>query len=194
MGYKQQLSQVIKKFNILQDTQKSKIKGIKESDKYSDEYKRELINGCKQEAKSLQYQYKDEALGVIKAARENILSKRKSVDKDQNFNVQLSNAINILNTIGSDMPIDELKVLIEPFKEDYYTMNILRSMATKNNIKDSDKIFGVDNINSSLNALDELERVIPSAFSGDIESTSTMKAAIAINCYSNVLEGGTDGE
>lgn len=194
MGYKQQLQGIIKKFNSLQDIQKSKIKQVKESDKYSDEYKQELIRGYNQETKELQGQYRDEALGVIKAAKDNVLSKKKSIDKDQNFNIQLSNALNILNTIGSSMPKEELKVLIEPFKEDYYTMNILRGIAAENDIKHRIEIFGADNIKENISALEAIEKVIPNTFDADIENASTMKVSIAMNCYPEALEGGADGE
>lgn len=187
MGYKKQLSRVIRKFNTLKEVQKKKIKEIQQSEMYAEAGKEEFIKQTKEEAKILQEEYKNEALGIIEAAKKSTLSRKKSITKDQNFNIQLSNALNILNTIGKDMPVDELKILVEPFKEDYYTVNILRSTAANNNIKALADIFGSDGIQEDIQALEQIERAVNTSFTNDIDRTNTMPVSIALNYYSEGL-------
>lgn len=191
MGYKKQLSQVVKKFNALKELQKEKIKEIQESEIYAEAGKEEFIKQTREEAKSLQEEYKNEALGIIEAAKKATLARKKSVEKDQNFNIQLSNTLNILNTIGKDMSVEELKVLVEPFKEDYYTMQMLRKTVVNNEIKGQNEIFEKYNIDSDLEVLARVEKEISHAFFGDIEKANTMPVSIAMEYYkgSDELEG-----
>lgn len=192
MNYKKQLSQVIRQFNALKEAQKNKIKEIKESEVYSDLGKKELIQSVREEAKSVKESFKNEALGIIEAARKVTLSRKKSVTKDQNFNIQLSNVLTILNTVGKDMSVEELKVLVEPFKEDYYTMQMLRKTVINNEIKGQNEIFEKDTINSDLEVLSKVENEISHAFFGDIDKVNTMPVLIAMNFFkgSEELEGG----
>lgn len=193
MGYKKQLTQIIKKFNTLKELQKEKIKEIQQSEMYAEAGKEEFIRQAKEEAKGLQEEYKNEALGIIEAARKATLARKKSVTKDQNFNIQLSNALNILNTIGKDMPADELKILVEPFKEDYYTVNILRCTAANNYIKGLTDIFGNDGIQENIQSLEEIQRAVNTSFTNDIDKANTMPVSIALNYYSEGL-GGAENE
>lgn len=85
------------------------------------------------------------------------------------------------------MPVDELKILVEPFKEDYYTVNILRSTAANNNIKALADIFGSDGIQEDIQALEQIERAVNTSFTNDIDRTNTMPASIALNYYSEGL-------
>lgn len=191
MGYKKQLSQVVKKFNALKELQKERIKEIEESEMYAEAGKEEFIRQARQEAKSLQEEYKNEALGIIEAAKKETLSRKKSITKDQNFNIQLSNVLNILNTIGKDMLVEELKILVEPFKEDYYTMQMLRKTVANNQIKGQNEIFEKDNIDSDMEVLTRIEKEIPHVFFGDIDKANTMPVSIAMEYYkgSDELEG-----
>ncbi|WP_294395277.1 hypothetical protein [uncultured Clostridium sp.] len=191
MGYKKQLSQVIKKLNALKELQKNKINEIKESGKYSEEGKAEFIRLAREEVKGKQEEFKNEALRIIETAKNATLSRKKSVTKDQNFNIQLSNALTVLNTVGKDMSVEELKVLVEPFKEDYYTMQMLRKTVINNDIKGQNEIFEKDNIESDLEVLEEIEKEIPHTFFGDIDQANTMKLSIAMEYYkgSEELEG-----
>lgn len=196
MGYKKQLSQVIKKLNALKELQKNKINEIKESGKYSEEGKAEFIRLAREEVKGKQEEFKNEALRIIETAKNATLSRKKSVTKDQNFNIQLSNALTVLNTVGKDMSVEELKVLVEPFKEDYYTMQMLRKTVINNDIKGQNEIFEKDNIESDLEVLEEIEKEIPHTFFGDIDQANTMKLSIAMEYYkgSEELEGGEENE
>lgn len=196
MGYKKQLSQVIKKLNALKELQKNKINEIKESGKYSEEGKAEFIRLAREEVKGQQEEFKNEALRIIETAKNATLSRKKSVTKDQNFNIQLSNALTVLNTVGKDMSVEELKVLVEPFKEDYYTMQMLRKTVINNDIKGQNEIFEKDNIESDLEVLEEIEKEIPHTFFGDIDQANTMKLSIAMEYYkgSEELEGGEENE
>lgn len=196
MRYKQQLSQVIKKFNDLKEAQKEKIKEIQESEIYAEVGKKEFIKQVREEAKNIQEEYRNEALGIIEAARKETLSRKKSITKDQNFNIQLSNALTILNTVGRDMSVEELKVLVEPFKEDYYTIQMLRKTVISNEIKGQNEIFERDTINSDLEVLATVEKEISHAFFGDIDKVNTMPVLIAMNFFkgSEALEGGKESE
>lgn len=194
MGFKTQLSQVIKKLNALKEFQKEKIKEIQESEMYAEVGKKEFINKIREESVTLQEEYKNEALGIISAAKKSTIGRKRSIPKDQSFNVQLSNALTILNTVGKDMTTEELKVLVEPFRKDYYTMQMLRKTLVNNDIKGQNEIFERDTINSDLEVLDQIEKEVSRVFWGDIEKINTMSLSIAMEYYkgSDELEGDSN--
>ena len=186
MGYKEKLKQILNQFNLLKDTLKKKIDEISKSDKYSEEYKIQLINQAKEEVKATQDQLTKEAMKVIEDAKNKILGEKATVNKDQSFDLKLNNTLKILEMIGADLNLEELNALIQPFKDDYYTMKILRVIFVKGGMKGINEIFGYDTIDSRLQSLDELGRTISHVFFGDIESANTLQVSIALNYINEV--------
>ena len=181
MGYKEQLKKVIQQFNQLKDTAVTTIKSVRESNNFTAEYKDELIKVAKQDCVEQQDKLTKEALVIIEAARNEILKGKTAAEKDQSFDLKLSNALKIIGIVGPNMTVEELRTLIEPFQEDYHTMKILRNIFLKGGIKGVDEIFGYDTIDHNVSKLDELERYINQIFRGDIETTNTMKLSICLD-------------
>lgn len=186
MGYKDQLKQILTQFNLLKDTLKKKIDEISLSQKYSEEYKIQLINEAKEEIKGTQEQLTNEALRVIEEAKNGILGEKTNASKDQSFDLKLNNTLKILEMVGADLDIEELNSLVQPFKADYYTMKILRVIFAKGMINGINEIFGYDNIDSRIQVLDDLGRTISHTFFGDIENANTLSVSIALNYISEV--------
>lgn len=180
MNYKEKLKNILAQFNELKSSVEKQLKQIRESDKYTSEYKNELIDEVKQKAKATQDKLYREAVEAITEAKNEVLKGKKSINKDQTFELKLSNALNILKTIGTDMTAEELKELIKPFIDDYYTMELLRKVFTKENIKGVNDILGINVIDHNVKTLDELQNYI-AGLTGDIESINLMKVSIAMN-------------
>lgn len=180
MNYKEKLKSILTQFNELKSSATSQIKQVRESDKYSVEYQRELIKEIKDKARVTQDKLCKEAIEIITGAKNEALKGKTSINKDQAFETKLSNALSILETIGNDMSIEELRELINPFKDDYYTMEILRKICLKKNINGVSELFGVNSIDKTIKVLNELAGYI-AALTGDIESINLMKISIAIN-------------
>lgn len=181
MGYKEQLKKVIQQFNLLKETTTNQIKAIRNSANYTNEYKDQLIREVKANTIKQQEIITKEAREIIEAARNEILNGKTAAEKDQSFDLKLNNALKILEMVGADMTIEELQNLVEPFKEDYHTMKILRSIFLKGNIKGVNEIFGFDTIDHRVSKLDELDRYVSQTFKGDIETSNTMKILICLD-------------
>jgi len=181
MGYKAKLKNIIQQFNQLKETAMNQIKAIRESQNYTSEYKDQLISIAKEDTIKHQNSIAKEALEIIEAAKNEILKGKTAAEKDQSFDLKLNNALKVLEMVGSDMTIEDLKNLIDPFKEDYHTMKILRSIFIKGGIKGIDEIFGCDTIDHRVSKLDELDRYIEQTFNGDIEIVNTMKLSICLD-------------
>ncbi|MFR0048475.1 MAG: hypothetical protein ACLRWO_18330 [Clostridium butyricum] len=187
MTYKERLKQILTQFNLLKDTLKKKIDEISLSQKYSEEYKIELIKQAKEQIKDTQEQLTNEALKVIEEAKNKILGEKTNANKDQGFDLKLNNTLKILEMIGHDLDIETLNSLVHPFRDDYYTMKVLRALfIAKGMTKGINEIFGNNTIDSRIQSLDELSRIISHSFFGDIENTDTLKVTIALNYISEV--------
>ncbi|MDB2160468.1 hypothetical protein PMX22_11690 [Clostridium butyricum] len=186
MTYKEKLKQILTQFNLLKDTLKKKIDEISLSQKYSEEYKIELIKQAKEQIKDTQEQLTNEALKVIEEAKNKILGEKTNANKDQGFDLKLNNTLKILEMIGHDLDIETLNSLVHPFRDDYYTMKVLRTLfIAKGMTKGINEIFGNNTIDSRIQSLDELSRIISHSFFGDIENTDTLKVTIALNYISD---------
>lgn len=186
MGYKEQLKQILSKFNALKNTVKKKIDDINQSDRYSQEYKAQLIQQAKDEAKAMQDQLTKDALKIIDDAKNKILGERTEVSKDQAYDLKLSNVLKILEMVGADMTVEELKDLVQPFEADYNTMKILRTIFAKGGMKGINEIFGYDTVDSRIRMLDELRDTISHAFFGDIDNADTLLVSVSLNYISEV--------
>lgn len=180
MGYKEEIKKVIREFNALKETVRAKIDDINKSEKYAVDYKRVLAEQAKQECRATQEALCKKVTDIIESAKNEWLKGKAAAEKDQSFDVKLSNTLKILETVGDSMTVQELQVLVAPFKEDYYTMKILRKMFLKGNLKGVGEIFGIDNIDHNVSALDELQRNISYVFNRDIEQADTMRLLITL--------------
>lgn len=181
MRYVQQLKELLEKFNQLRENTINQIKFIRESNQYTLEYQQQLIRQVKAETKQEQEQLNKEAIEIIENARNEILKGKTSAEKDQSFDLKLNNTLKVLEMVGADMPVEELRVLIDPFKEDYHTMKILRRIFLRNGMKGIDEIFGYDTIDSRVESWDNLRNLVNQVFNSNIETANTMKISILLN-------------
>lgn len=181
MNYKDKLKAILKQFNELKESTLAKSREIRNSDKYTDDYKRELIEGIKRECIKYQEDLCNQAIEIISNAKNELLKRKTAVNRDQAFDIKLNNTLSILNSVGKDMNVKELEELINPFKEDYFTMKILRRVFVSNELRGITEIFGFDTIDHNVGALEKLEREINKVLTGDIEQSNIMKLIIAID-------------
>ena len=180
MGYINQIKAVITEFNQLKDWFTEQKEAIRKDERYSDGYKQTLMDMRKKDCWTTQEELSSRVIKIIEDAKNEILKGKKVGARDQAFDVKLSNALELLKTIGDSMTQEELMELVEPFKQDYYTMNLLRKVFVKGDIKGIQEIFGIDNIDHNVSALDELMKSINQVFRGDIEKADTMRLSITL--------------
>ncbi|MDU1412695.1 MAG: hypothetical protein E6929_07765 [Clostridium sp.] len=180
MNYKEQLKAVFNKFIHLKNNIEVTIKAINADERYASDYKNNLIETEKRNAQVQQQELSKEAVGIILNAKNELLKGKKSMEKDQAFDIKLSNTLKIIESIGQDMNVEELQELVNPFKDDYQTMKILRRIFVKGDLKGIQEIFGIDKIDHNISMLNDLEKRIVNTFSGDIMKANTMALSIAL--------------
>lgn len=174
------IRKIIKEFNALREATKGKTASIMNDERYSDDFKRNLIAQEKQACKAIQEELISKAKKITEDAKNEQLKGKTVGTRDQAFDMKLSNVLQLLKTIGDSMTLEELTELVEPFRQDYYTMNLLRKVFVKGNIKGVMEIFGVDKIDHNVSAMDELMKHLSQEFNRDIEQADTMRLLITL--------------
>lgn len=169
------------RFNGLQEEAKAKINSIRKDEKYSPEYIELLVKEAREQYNTKQEQIKHEIISVIAETKNELLAGKGAINKDQAFDIKLSNTISILKDIGHDMSTAELQELVNPFMGDYQTVQILRRLFRKYGLNDTTEIFGIDNIDHNVKLLEDLEKNINHVFSYDIEQVNPMTLSITIS-------------
>ncbi|GLB33038.1 hypothetical protein LAD12857_49610 [Lacrimispora amygdalina] len=176
----EEIRKIIKEFNALRDNMKEKTASIMEDERYSIDFKRTLIEQEKYACKAIQVELISKAKKITEDAKNELLKGKTVGARDQAFDMKLSNVLQLLKTIGDSMTLEELTELVEPFRQDYYTMNLLRKVFVKGNIKGVMEIFGVDKIDHNVSAMDELMKHLSQEFNRDIEKADTMRLLITL--------------
>jgi hypothetical protein len=153
MGLKSELKQYIKKYSDLKNIRDSKIKEIEKSEMYSDEYRKQLIEKEQENFANLKKEISISASSLIDASKQKLLDKKKPIAKDLSFELRLNNALKTIELAGKDMSKDELKQIVEPFKDDYGTTKSLFHIFRSQNI-DIEGVLPVDDIDQKVNAID----------------------------------------
>lgn len=189
MNYKEQLKQQIRLFNELKEQVKTKIESIRQDRQYSEEYKHELIQKETADCKAKQEEIAAEAIRIIQAAKQSILAEKTQVEKNGDFELSLSNALRFLDMLKENISTEDLKHLVNPFKGDYATMQLLESVCRNYNIKNVDEVFPHNVIEQRIALWEEIERFVNPAFTRDILEANTMPLTIALDMKQ--IGGGT---
>lgn len=176
----EEIRKIIREFNALRDSMKEKAASIMQDERYSDDFKRSLIAEEKQACKAIQDELISKAKKITEDAKNDQLKGKTVGARDQAFDIKLSNALQLLKTIGDSMTLEELTELVEPFRQDYHTMNLLRKVFVKGNIQGVMEIFGIDRIDHNVSTMDEVMRNLSQEFNRDIEQADTMRLLITL--------------
>jgi mRNA-degrading endonuclease YafQ of YafQ-DinJ toxin-antitoxin module len=176
----EEIRKIIREFNALRDSMKEKTASIMSDERYSDDFKRSLIAQEKQNCKAIQDALISKAKKITEDAKNEQLKGKTVGTRDQAFDIKLSNALQLLKTIGDSMTPEELTELVEPFRQDYHTMNLLRRVFVKGNIQGVTEIFGIDRIDHNVSAMDEIMKHLSQEFNRDIEQADTMRLLITL--------------
>lgn len=176
----EEIRKIIREFNALRDSMKEKTASIMKDERYSDDFKRSLIAQEKQACKVIQDELISKAKKITEDAKNEQLKGKTVGTRDQAFDIKLSNALQLLKTIGDSMTLEELTELVEPFRRDYHTMNLLRRVFVKGNIQGVTEIFGIDRIDHNVSAMDEVMKNLSQEFNRDIDQTDTMRLLITL--------------
>lgn len=153
MALKSELKQYIKKYIDLKNIRDSKIKEIEKSEMYSGEYKKQLIEQENDKFANLKKEIRTSASSLIDSSKQRLLDKKKPIVKDLAFELRLNNALKTIELAGKDMSKDELKQIVEPFKDDYGTTKSLFHIFRAQGIE-VEGVLPVDDIDQKVNAID----------------------------------------
>lgn len=176
----EEIRKIIKEFTALREAMKGKTASIMKDERYSDEFKRSLIAQEKQACKAIQEELISKAKKITEDAKNEQLKGKTVGARDQAFDIKLSNALQLLKTIGDSMTLEELTELVEPFRQDYHTMHLLRRVFVKGNIQGVNEIFGIDRIDHNVSAMDEVMKSLSQEFNRDIDQADTMRLLITL--------------
>ncbi|ERI92143.1 hypothetical protein HMPREF1982_02684 [Clostridiales bacterium oral taxon 876 str. F0540] len=183
MGLKINLGQVVSNYKQLKDELDNKIKAIQNNGQYSEEYKNELIMQEKAKFSAQKDEIKNSAVSLIEDSKQKLQDKKKSVVKDLAFELRLNNALKTIELGGKFLGKEELKNIIEPFKDDYGTIQSLFQIFRKMNI-DTDDIIPTDGIEYQIKDLEDKAKAVIEGITYD----NNMGMVIAISMMSDDVE------
>jgi ribosomal protein L17 len=175
---------MLKNLNESKNSSENKIKAIEESNQYSEEYKKQLIQEEKEKFTNERFTLRDEVQKLIESTKKQLLDSRKPMTKDLTFEVRLNNALKSIELAGKNMNQDELKALVEPFTGDYLTnrtfFNIFKTMGLK-----TDGVILLDGIEEQITALDNVKNDLMDS----IKYGNILKMSIAAEFLPSDTEG-----
>ena len=185
MKIKSNIKSILKKLNESKAASENKIKEIKDSEKYAEDYKVKLIQDEKQNFANERFKIRDEVAGLIETTKKELLDTRKPMARDLTFEVRLSNALKAIELAGKNMNKGELKAIVEPFEKDYSTVrtffNVFRTMGIN-----TEGVIPVDGIDQQINTLDNIKNDLMDSLKYD----NTFQASVA----AGLLPEDTEGE
>lgn len=156
MKIKSEVKSRLKQLNELKTASENKIKEIEKSTQYSEAYKKQLIQQENEKLSNERFKLRDEVSTLIDSTKKELLDRRKSVPRDLTFEVRLNNALKSIELAGKNMNQNELKAIVEPFKEDYFTnrtfFNVFRAMGIN-----TEGVIPTDGIDSQVATLDNVK-------------------------------------
>lgn len=179
MGLKTDLKQIIRVYGEHENNIKKKIDDIKKDEKWSDEYKKRLIENVKKSGIEGKRKMYEAAIKSINDYKENLLNSRRPIKKDYAFELRLNNALKMVELAGKEMKPEELTRIVEPFKEDFGTMQMLRHVFNAQGIK-SHEIIPLDNIDSQIEKIDYVGKIVAHCLHPEVEPEGTEKLSMSV--------------
>lgn len=183
---RKKLEEIIAKYRELFYDTDSRLKAIQREEIYSDEYKKVLDQKVIAEFSANQAELREQVMLLIKGERDVIADKQKVTDHGPEYDLKLNNTLKVLELALSDMSDKEISSLIDPFKDDYTTMQILRRILQK---EGKDELIPLDYTLSMIPALNELENQVNKVFSRPYSQNDStlMTLTIAMRYYAPIL-------
>ncbi|MGI2295118.1 hypothetical protein [Paenibacillus sp. GXUN7292] len=177
----------INEYRKLIDQTHEESTALKVDARYTTEYKVELLKQVIERFDAKREGYLTHINSQIEQQRKIIADRQQLVDRGADYDRKFGNALKVLELTMYDMTDQEIINLVEPFKGDYHTMNILRRVLQKSKKED---LIPVDfAMNQLTAALIEIERTTQDAFTAPFEQSGTAltKVSIAMHYYGAAL-------
>ncbi|KXG75595.1 hypothetical protein [Thermotalea metallivorans] len=187
------------------------INDLQQSTIYTDKYKAEIIKQLKQEKeqglKAIDTMFNKQLKEIITEERKAIIGEPEA--KPADYQIQVSNALKFIETIGKSLTDKQLSEMLEPFKNDMQTMQLFKQVVegifpeTRGITRADGKGEGFKDILSShfqypfqktfgkvmdytamLNNLDEVESLAGSLF----DSKEDMKSGIKMEIFNSKVD------
>lgn len=135
MSKKTELINIFRNYKTSYNETLEKIKAIRSSTEYTEQGKEQKIKEILNSLQGLCVSSHDKAISLIDTAIENMKSKRYTNStsrlNDTGYQVGLSNTIKMLE-IGAIRSEDDIKNIVEYYKDDYNALSAIRNIISKN--------------------------------------------------------------
>lgn len=108
---------------------KEQIEALEKDSMYSSEYKQSKIEELRGKIKKNIGDYKEEIKNIL--AEEKKIVFGEPATKPADYQIQISNALKFIELAGDTLNAEQATQILSPFKDDYETMSLFRSVVTK---------------------------------------------------------------
>lgn len=171
MSKKGLLKNLFQQYSVKGEEISKKINEIKESNNYTEEYAKQLIQGQKQILESSAQATKEKALAIIKDAAAELSKGAVTNFQDSSYQMKLSNALKLVELGAKNMKNNDIKTLLEPFASDYIAIAAFKGALTNagKGFQDIESILPADTRGKSLKYLEGMEKGINQYIDANLE-------------------------
>lgn len=184
MGLKANIKGYLVKYGELKNARDNKIKEIKKSEVYSDEYKKQLIEKEQDNFTKMRLEIRTSMETLINGSKQKLSDRKKPISKDLAFELRLNNTLKTIELAGKNLNKEELKGLVEPFKADYGTMQSLFKILRTQDIE-TDDIIPPFEVDYKINELDRNGYDLLNAMDHD----NVLQMSVAASMFADDSEG-----
>lgn len=167
MGLKTDIKGYLLKIDVFKNVRDEKVKEIKKSEVYAEEYKKELIKKENDTYTNAKAEIRNSIVKCISDSKQKLIDKKKPIVKDLAFELRLNNALKTIELAGKSINKEDLQQLVEPFKDDYTTTKSLFNILSAQGIN-TEGIIQPDDINGKVDLIQTLERDFLDALDHDL--------------------------
>lgn len=182
MSKKSELKLLIEVYKNAGNDMSKKINEIRKSDKYTTAYKNELIENERKKLEQVADMVKPQASKILSDSISSISKGNRGNTQDSNYQLSLSNALKLLELGAKNMNDNDLKILLEPFSNDFIAISAFRG-ALINAGRTSLDLIGilpVDNRGNSIRFLEGIKKNIEDHLKPSLEWDGLTGASIGV--------------
>lgn len=154
MGIKSDLNLTLKNYTQIKIMADENINKFQKSERYSEDYKNQLIAEEKAKFAYQKEEIRKSIVELIDKNKKKLEDSRKPIVKDLAFELRLNNVLKIIEIAGKDMGQNELRDLVEPFKDDYGTIKSIDRILRAQGIN-STEVIPMDGVDYNISELDK---------------------------------------
>ncbi len=127
---KSKVQKVIEEHRSANSVFAAQIEKWKKDTVYSDDYKKEAINGIKQKMEQNDKTFNEQLKAVVTAEKAALIGTPK--EKPADYQMQIANALEFIKLAGKNLNDDQAYGILKPFQADVEVMNLFQAVVSNN--------------------------------------------------------------